>query len=212
MNKNKIIITGTGRCGTTFLVRLFTFMGFNTGFSTNPEHPNNLKNLGNPGLENWSPCGASHGGILMSPAHAIKSPYLCEIKYLVPLLAENIELEMLVVPIRNSLEVAKSRNARAGDRGGFRWALPLIHYGQEDLDGDRISIEAAHCDAAMAEFKINVSLKEWPCIYLDFEKMTTDEDYLYDSLKVLIEKYDISKSKFNESYANATNLWVKGEF
>ena len=29
----KILITGTGRCGTTFLVKLFSFLEFNTGFN-----------------------------------------------------------------------------------------------------------------------------------------------------------------------------------
>jgi len=29
----KIFITGTGRCGTTFLIKLFTFLNFNTGFN-----------------------------------------------------------------------------------------------------------------------------------------------------------------------------------
>ena len=28
----KILITGTGRSGTTFLIKLFTFLGFDTGF------------------------------------------------------------------------------------------------------------------------------------------------------------------------------------
>jgi hypothetical protein len=30
---NKILITGTGRCGTTFLIKLFSFLNFNTGFN-----------------------------------------------------------------------------------------------------------------------------------------------------------------------------------
>ena len=29
----KIYITGTGRCGTTFLIKLFTFLNFDTGFN-----------------------------------------------------------------------------------------------------------------------------------------------------------------------------------
>lgn len=29
----KILITGTGRCGTTFLIKLFTFLEFDTGYS-----------------------------------------------------------------------------------------------------------------------------------------------------------------------------------
>jgi hypothetical protein len=31
-SNEKILITGTGRCGTTFLIKLFTFLGFDTGF------------------------------------------------------------------------------------------------------------------------------------------------------------------------------------
>ena len=31
-NQKKIFITGTGRCGSTFLIRLFTILGFHTGF------------------------------------------------------------------------------------------------------------------------------------------------------------------------------------
>jgi hypothetical protein len=31
----KILITGTGRCGTTFLIKLFSFLHFNTGYNRN---------------------------------------------------------------------------------------------------------------------------------------------------------------------------------
>ena len=31
----KILITGTGRCGTTFLIKLFSFLEFDTGFTKN---------------------------------------------------------------------------------------------------------------------------------------------------------------------------------
>ena len=31
----KILITGTGRCGTTFLIKLFSFLDFNTGYNRN---------------------------------------------------------------------------------------------------------------------------------------------------------------------------------
>ena len=30
---NKILISGTGRCGTTFLIKLFTFLEMDTGYS-----------------------------------------------------------------------------------------------------------------------------------------------------------------------------------
>lgn len=32
---SKIYITGTGRCGTTFLIKLFSFLNFDTGYNKN---------------------------------------------------------------------------------------------------------------------------------------------------------------------------------
>jgi hypothetical protein len=39
MMKRHILISGTGRAGTTFLVQLFTALGFDTGFDLNRDNP-----------------------------------------------------------------------------------------------------------------------------------------------------------------------------
>lgn len=52
--KETVLITGTGRAGTTFLVLLFTFMGFDTGYTIHNYQKKIYKNCGS-GLEfNWN--------------------------------------------------------------------------------------------------------------------------------------------------------------
>lgn len=46
----KILITGTGRCGTTFLIKLFTFLGFDTGFNET-NYNNSISSNCNSGME-----------------------------------------------------------------------------------------------------------------------------------------------------------------
>ena len=47
----KIVITGTGRCGTSFLMHLFTALGFNTGYDLD-ECEQHIKRSGcNGGIE-----------------------------------------------------------------------------------------------------------------------------------------------------------------
>ncbi|MEP0911515.1 hypothetical protein NDI45_11380 [Leptolyngbya sp. GB1-A1] len=67
MPKHHIVITGTGRAGTTFLVRLFTALGLDTGFDdfTSAVHPNC-----NAGME-WD----IHQE---NVPYIIKNPWLCD--------------------------------------------------------------------------------------------------------------------------------------
>ena len=132
-----------------------------------------------------------------------------------------ITLEMLIVPIRNSLEVAKSRHARnvMGDKGGFRWAPPpdlTKDHSSDNLASAQtatlIQTEKSKCEEVISQFQAYVKAKRLPCIYLDFNQMITDKTYLYQSLSSLLNKYKISKEKFEQSYEQATNLWIKGEF
>jgi len=46
----KILITGTGRCGTTFLIKLFSFLDFNTGYDRDNYNLSILSNC-NSGME-----------------------------------------------------------------------------------------------------------------------------------------------------------------
>jgi hypothetical protein len=46
----KILITGTGCCGTTFLIKLFSFLDFHTGYDRN-NYEKFISNNCNSGME-----------------------------------------------------------------------------------------------------------------------------------------------------------------
>ena len=46
----RILITGTGRCGTTFLLKLFSFLQYDTGYSKE-NYKNNIHDNCNSGME-----------------------------------------------------------------------------------------------------------------------------------------------------------------
>ena len=97
MTKHHIIISGTGRAGTTFLVQLFTVLGLDTGFTDTTSAV--FQNC-NAGME-WD---------IRHPEapYIIKSPWLCD--YLDDLLQDgNIVIDQVIIPIRDLYAAAESR-------------------------------------------------------------------------------------------------------
>ncbi len=63
----KILITGTGRSGTTFLIKLFTHLGFDTGF-----HKNNFSKF------IYTNCNADMEREIKENYQVLKSPFFIE--------------------------------------------------------------------------------------------------------------------------------------
>ena len=94
-----IIVTGTGRAGTTFLMQLFTALGLDTGYKSTSEQ---IDHVSHAGMESF----------FRFPDNApliVKSPWLCDT--LAEDLASNLNLKILhaIVPIRNLYDAAESR-------------------------------------------------------------------------------------------------------
>ena len=98
----KIVITGTGRAGTTFLIRLFTLLGLPTGFR--PEHVSRI-------------AGANAGMELKIEAAPliIKNPEI--IRYL-SLYVNKYSL-YVIIPVRDMSAAAKSRVRNGRGVGGL---------------------------------------------------------------------------------------------
>ena len=93
----KIYITGTGRSGTTFLMRLFTFLELDTGYNKTNYKDFIFKNC-NSGIEK----------AYKAKPYIIKSPYLVEnLRTLV--MDESIRIKAIIVSIHNYTESATSR-------------------------------------------------------------------------------------------------------
>jgi hypothetical protein len=97
MSKHHIIISGTGRAGTTFLIQLFTVLGFHTGFT---DLTSAISSTCNAGME----CDISSA----DAPYIIKSPWLCD--YLDDVLeGTDIVIDHAIIPIRHLYSAAESR-------------------------------------------------------------------------------------------------------
>ena len=95
--KHHIIISGTGRSGTTYLVQLLTALGLDTGF---PSLTSDIYENCDAGMEK---------DIRESDApYIVKSPWLCD--YLGEVLEKNqIIIDHAIIPIRDLFAAAESR-------------------------------------------------------------------------------------------------------
>jgi hypothetical protein len=230
--KKKILITGSGRSGTTFLVRLFTFVDINTGFTKesllNREHAKN-----NPGLEHFINIRDPEIIVLKSPSIlSHHSPdWTIDDQWGSPI-APRDWIKSIIVPLRDFKEVAQSRTRRGpGNPGGPQyWPLEeleknhgkpcVAHDGARatyvDLSAGMINdltkVEIRGCEWFHDQLREQKKLYNLPVRYLDFKSMTTSPDYLYEGLKDILDEHGIDKPFFDKGYEQATSLWVKGEF
>ena len=90
--------TGTGRCGTTFLIKLFTFLNYDTGYNINNYNKYIFKNC-NSGMEKE----------YNSKEYIIKNPNI--IVNIKNIISDNkINIKTVIIPIRDYNDSACSRN------------------------------------------------------------------------------------------------------
>jgi glycosyltransferase involved in cell wall biosynthesis len=162
----KIIISGTGRAGTTFLVQLLTALGLDTGF-TDDTWPLHYDSRCAAGLE-----------FDLADRHApriVKNPALCET--LPGLLARGaVTVEHAIVPVRSLEEAARSR-AGVGGRGRTPGGL----WGTTRPDR-QAGILAEHFHRLVHTLVVH----EIPCTFLDFPRFVRDPAYTRRQLHWLV--------------------------
>lgn len=95
-----LIIAGTGRAGTSFLVRYLTELGLDTTLARNGDRASWDADA-NAGLENQLVCGANL-------PYVVKSPWIGE--YVDQILNEKqFKIDAFIVPVRDLVEAATSR-------------------------------------------------------------------------------------------------------
>lgn len=158
--KSKIIITGTGRAGTTFLVRLLTELGLDTGFPR----------------DNWqrhvhAHCAAGMEWDLADPAapRVVKNPDLCE--RLGPLIASGrVAVERALVPVRDLDSAAASRvRIGVGVPGGL--------VGTDDPAQQRAVLAGR-----FHQLVETLAAHGVPVTFLHFPRFATDAEYCFTQL------------------------------
>ena len=103
----KIFITGTGRAGTTFLMKLFIHLGYNTGYT-----PITMLPFIYPG------CNSGLERPFRAPPRILKNPEFCY--QIDAAIKSKIHIAYVIVPIRDYKEAAQSR-VRYGHSAGGLW-------------------------------------------------------------------------------------------
>ena len=175
---NHAIITGTGRCGTTALIRILTHLGLDTGFSI--EEVNALKDA-QPGLE-FDP--RLHPYEQMP--YIIKSPIFC-IDIRNYLSNKQMVIDHLFIPIRCLFQAAESRRRINKGDGGLTGTRSLKVGDQEEILLHRLY-----------NLLLIASSKMIPVTFIKYPLLTVNSKYLYDKLKPILK--DTKYTKFAEVF------------
>lgn len=171
--RNHVIITGTGRTGTTFLVQLLTELGLVTGFQNSNE---GLNPICNAGMEldirdNSSP-------------YIVKNPWMCD--FIEDVLQKKEEkIDHAYIPIRDLFSAAESRrfvSAKAGSNFPPDQVPGGLWHTQNPENQESI--------LAIQLYKLLFSLVKYdvPLTYLVFPKLIGNPEYLYIKLWFLLKR------------------------
>jgi hypothetical protein len=170
-----IYITGTGRSGTTFLIKLFTFLNLNTGFTKETYNTYIYKNCSS-GMEK------QYNDIYT----IIKNPNIIEnIENIIK--DDSIKIKKIIIPIRNYKSAAISRVNHGKDNGG------LWNATDEESQINFYYKLIANYIYYMTKYNIDT-------IFLDFDQIISDKVYLYTQLKCILDEYNIHFDTFSSVY------------
>jgi hypothetical protein len=183
MTRHHLIISGTGRAGTTFLVQLLTELGLDTGF---PDATSQILPNCNAGME-WD---------IRHPQapYIIKSPWLCD--YLEEVLeGGGISVDHAIIPIRDLYSAAQSRRdvTQRTDPTLFPEHIPggLWHTDIPEKQEDILAHQLYKLIYTLAKYNIPITL-------LYFPRFTYDPDYLYGQIKFALS--DVGYDSYFEAF------------
>lgn len=180
----KILITGTGRCGTTFLIKLFTFLEFDTGF-TKMNYKQFIYSNCNSGMERF----------YTDPFYILKNPtFITDIKKIIS--DTSVKIKTVIIPIRDLKDSAISR-VNHGNMNGGLWNAT-----DEQSQIKFFESILSNYKNVMTELNINT-------IFIDFKEMTNNKFYLFNKLKPILDEKHIEFELFCNVYDEVTLTCVK---
>lgn len=185
-SRRHLLITGTGRAGTSFLVRYLTALGLDTHLARHGDAAA-WDEAAHAGLEDM-PAARDHASL----PYVIKSPWLA---FEPEAIGEDLALDAVIVPVRRLEDAAASRivierqaMARAQPwiaASGTDWhhwggAPGGVVYSLEPMDQARLLAVAFH---RIVHFALE---RDVPLILLAFPRMVEDADYLHARLRPVL--------------------------
>ncbi len=181
--RHHIIITGTGRTGTTFLVQLLTELGFDTGFPKGAGvDPNSNAGLERAITDNNAP-------------YIVKQPHLCDNLERVMQSGDYI-VDHAIIPRRDMTQAAESRRTNA--RKSPHHPPSAVTGGTFGTD----SLEPGEQEAVLEQKHKNLmeSIEKYqiPHTELWFPDDMRDPDKLYEKLRVILG--ETTKDAFKQAH------------
>jgi len=208
--RNHVVITGTGRAGTTFLVELLTHLGLETGFSLN-DLPQEKHGIARAGLEK----DIRHEN---SP-YIVKSPLFCYYAHEV-ISREDIIIDHIFVPIRDLNAAAESRRyverSSVAELNFFERLKYMIFprafkgelYLTRAFKGGLIfthSLKAGRQEEVLSsqlyKLALSVSDKNIPVTFMRYPRIIKDCRYLYEKMQPVLQgiTYDVFHDAFHKT-------------
>jgi hypothetical protein len=182
--RHHLIISGTGRAGTTFLVQLLTVLGLDTGFEDSTSHVD----------------GDCHAGMeldlrIPTAPYVVKSPWLCD--YIDEVLSsDDVIIDHALIPMRDLYSAAESRRV-VSKRAS---AMP-----EDSVPGGlwhTTSPSEQEAILAVQFYKLLYAATRhgFPITLLEFPKLAVDPEYLYEKLKTILPgiRREVFRSRFYE--------------
>jgi hypothetical protein len=185
--KHHVIISGTGRAGTTFIIELLTKLGCDTGFNKE-NYTSGIDHNCNAGLE-WDIRNE------VAP-YIMKSPWFCE--YADEIIKKpSVAIDYVFIPIRDMRSAAASRirvmqehlnkhpdsNQKANQVSGGLWGTENEENQQAVLHDKLHSLLLALADSQI------------PITMMSFPRLVKDAEYTYNKLKPLLNNSSFAKFK-----------------
>jgi hypothetical protein len=187
--RNHVIITGTGRCGTTFLVQLLTFLGLDTGFSEE-EVLSTADNVGRAGLE----LDIRRGNC----PYVVKSPWFCD--HAEEAIARpDIAIDHVLIPMRDLNAAAQSRRFVQSSAAA---RMPFVRRIKNLINPKKVaggvwhtsSMRAGSQEAVLLRqiYKLVLTLSDTdvPVTLMRYPRIVKDSSYLFAKLQPILKGID----------------------
>jgi hypothetical protein len=200
MIRSHVVISGTGRAGTTFLVQLLTHLGLDTGFDGNTMEVLPRAREARMGLLDIVPI--ARAGLEMNirdtnAPYIVKTPFLCDLAEEV--LASSVRIEHAIIPIRPFAAAAASRAHVQELTTGTADGTSKVPGGLWDTDKADNQVDVLRLKfTKLMEVLVRHDI---PMTFLMYPRLVRDPDYVYKKLTFLLSDIDLAtfRTVFNRS-------------
>jgi len=196
--RRHVVITGTGRSGTTFLVELLTHLGLDTGFT--------LERL-QAKIHKVARAGLEHDIRRENCPYIVKAPAFCEYAEEV-IRRSDIAIEHVFVPMRDLYSAAESRRfVENSTLSGASFLERLaLNETQQELIGGLVGTTSTELGAQeeillrrIYALLLAISEAAVPVTFIRFPRLVKDCPYLFEKLRPILQ--DVKYESFAAVFA-----------